>query len=370
VIGCRGWFPACFRLRENGSDQGGNHDSRFVENDPLYWPLASLRIILLARHLIPDYLQHLGHALICNSEMPLTLHLDQQTRTSSIRGRIAPTPSGYLHLGNGVNFLLTWLMVRREGGTLKLRIDDADRTRMRPEFVEDIFRQLDWLGLDWDEGPAGPDDFSRHHSQLLRVPRYRQALTELAGHLFACTCSRTAILTTAAGGLYPGTCRGRRQPPAGAHALRIQVPAGKVVSVAEEKVALDRCLGDFVLWRRDGLPAYQLASLMDDLDDRTNLIVRGRDLLESSAAQLFLADLLGGTSFLQARFHHHPLLTCGTGRKLSKSHRSLSLAAMRENGASPVAVYREAARLLSIEPAMISSPEDLLACCRSAARAE
>jgi glutamyl-Q tRNA(Asp) synthetase len=303
---------------------------------------------------------------LCDScGVAMALHLNQQTRTSFVRSRIAPTPSGYLHLGNGVNFLLTWLMVRRAGGTLKLRIDDADSTRVRPEFIEDIFRQLEWLGIDWDEGPAGPDDFRRNHSQLLRLSRYRQALANLDGHLFPCTCSRTEIRARSTDGLYPGTCRDRSESPAREFAIRIRIPAGTVVNVAGEKIALDRCLGDFVLWRRDGLPAYQLASLADDLEDGMNLIVRGRDLLASSAAQLFLADLMGETAFPKARFYHHPILTCGAGRKLSKSDQALSLAAMRENGATPAMIYREASCLLGLPPAPITSLEELLAYCRT-----
>ncbi|MDA8165227.1 MAG: glutamate--tRNA ligase family protein [Desulfobacteraceae bacterium] len=297
----------------------------------------------------------------------MTAFADKAEGTNRTRGRLAPTPSGYLHLGNGVNFVLTWLMVRREGGVLKLRIDDADSARTRPEYVEDIFRQLEWLGLDWDEGPEGPDDFHRRHSQLLRLSRYREMLAALAPSLFACTCSRKEIAARSADGLYPGTCRGRRGRPQAPHALRVRVEDNTVVGVEGEAVALGRVMGDFVLWRREDLPAYQLASLTDDLDDRINLIVRGRDLLASTAAQLFLAERLGGAGFLACRFHHHPLLTGPAGRKLSKSDQALSLAAMRDAGASPLAVYREAARFLGLDPAMIVSLTDLLAGCRAAA---
>ncbi|MEJ2033167.1 MAG: glutamate--tRNA ligase family protein [Deltaproteobacteria bacterium] len=291
----------------------------------------------------------------------------RQSENGLTRGRLAPTPSGFLHLGNGVNFVLTWLMVRQAGGTLKLRIDDADSTRTRPEFVDDIFRQLEWLGLDWDGGPQGPDDFRRDHSQLLRVSRYREMLGKLSAHLFTCTCSRKEIATRSADGLYPGTCRNRSDRPQAAHAVRIRVERECTIKIAGERVPLGRTMGDFVLWRKDDLPAYQLASLADDLDDQINLIVRGRDLLESTAAQLFLAERLGGTAFLSARFHHHPLLTCSSGRKLSKSDQALSLAAMRENNATPVTVYREAARLLGLDPAMTCSLADLMAGYQAAA---
>ncbi|MFU8819752.1 MAG: glutamate--tRNA ligase family protein [Desulfurivibrio sp.] len=296
-----------------------------------------------------------------------------------IRSRLAPTPSGYLHLGNALNFLLTWLLVRRHGGILKLRIDDADAGRCRPEFVEDIFRQLDWLGLTWDEGPAGPDDFAAHHSQLLRVERYRTLLADLkeCAQLFPCTCSRRQISQLGGQGLYPGTCRGRRDHPADPHAIRVQVAREWTVTLAgttslttpatEIRLQPATQLGDFILWRRDDLPAYQLASLGDDLDDRINLIVRGRDLLPSSAAQLFLATQLGpaGQGFRDASFHHHPLISAPGGRKLSKSDQDLALAAMRQGGVTPREIYRQAAGFLGLDPQTIGTLAELLAAFRT-----
>src|SRR6476469_4191778 len=94
--------------------------------------------------------------------------------------RLAPTPSGFLHLGNAVNFVLTWLLTRQAGGTLHLRIDDLDRARLRPAYLDNIFRVIDWLGIDYDHGPTGPDDFLRHHSQLLHLPEYNAVLRRLA----------------------------------------------------------------------------------------------------------------------------------------------------------------------------------------------
>lgn len=289
--------------------------------------------------------------------------------TSPLRSRIAPTPSGYLHLGNAVNFLLTWLVVHKSGGTLRLRIDDADSDRTRPEYIEDIFRQLDWLGLTWEEGPSGPEDFSRHHSQLLRQERYRAMLDELAAHaaLFPCICSRKAIRELSASGLYPGTCRSRPRPPEGEHAIRIVVPEKTVIQVGTEAVALGTLMGDFVLWRRDNQPAYQLASLADDLDDRITAIVRGADLLASTAAQLFLARSLGATGapFRAIAFHHHPLVPGEGGQKLSKSDNALSLQAMREAGVTQARIYQATARVLELEPFAIESLADLLAAYRA-----
>lgn len=279
-----------------------------------------------------------------------------------IRSRLAPTPSGYLHMGNAVNFLQAWLLVRKEAGVLKLRIDDLDSDRCRPEYIEDIFRQLDWLGLDWDEGPSGPDDFNRCHSQRLRLDRYREVLDDLSesAPLYACTCSRKEILQRSPGGLYPGTCRRLSHPPTGAHALRILVEPGTKMLIGAEAVQLDRELGDFVVWRRDDQPAYQLASLVDDRDDRVNLIVRGEDLRGSTGAQLYLAAQLGWEEFSRTRFIHHPLLPGPEGRKLSKSDSALSLAALRARGETPLLAYRAVAKQLGVNPAEITSLTDLL----------
>jgi len=281
------------------------------------------------------------------------------------RSRLAPTPSGYLHLGNAVNFLITWLMAQQAGGTLKLRIDDGDSDRTQAKYIEDIFCQLDWLGINWDEGPSGPDDFARRHSQLLRRERYRAVLDELIATklLFPCTCSRKAIQEQSATGLYPGTCRERREPPPGEHAIRLAVPAELVIPVGSEAVHLGATMGDFILWRRDNQPAYQLTSLVDDLDDRITCIVRGADLIASTAAQLHLAALLGptGAPFLTIAFHHHPLIPGASGQKLSKSDNALSLHAMREAGVTPTLVYRATARLLALNPYPIETLNDLLA---------
>jgi glutamyl-tRNA synthetase len=280
-----------------------------------------------------------------------------------VRSRLAPTPSGFLHLGNAVNFLHTWLLVRKAGGALKLRIDDLDSNRCRPEYIEDIFRQLDWLGLDWDEGPSTPDDFARHHSQRLRLDRYREALELLrAGDcLFACTCSRKEILQHSPGGLYPGTCRQLNLRPVGPYAWRLRVEPGTSLEIGGVSRELALEMGDFVVWRRDGQPAYQLASLVDDRDDRTNLIVRGEDLRGSTAAQLYLAAQLSWHEFAGSRFIHHPLLPAPDGRKLSKSDDALSLAALRERGASPLLAYRAVARQLGINPQEIGTLAELLA---------
>ncbi len=280
----------------------------------------------------------------------------------TIRSRIAPTPSGLLHLGNAVNFILTWLMVRKAGGTLRLRIDDADCLRTKPEYLEDIFRQLDWLKITWDEGPTGVEDFQRRFSQQLRLERYRAFMDELGrlGHLYPCGCSRSKIKEHAGDGVYPGFCRERAALPTAGEAQRVRVPEGSVFRVEGQDVALCKAMGDFVLWRKEDLPAYQLVSLVDDLDDRINCIVRGQDLLVSTAAQLFLAGLHGDKRFAETTFVHHPLVMGEDGRKLSKSDGALSLAALREGGSSRAVVYQAVARQIGIDPVGVDALEDLL----------
>jgi len=258
-------------------------------------------------------------------------------------------------------------MVRLAKGDLKLRIDDADGHRSRPEFVEDIFRQLDWLGITWDEGPAGPDDFWKNHSQLLKKDRYRFLLEELrrCSHLFACNCSRKEIQKCSDNGHYQGTCRFQRRSSSRGHAVRIYVPQRTQIRVNGFPVPLCQTMGDFVLWRKDDQPAYQLASLADDIDDCINLVVRGEDLLESTAAQLFLAEKIQAEGFLSASFHHHGLVSDSQGNKLSKSDKALSLKAMRKQGVRPAMVYRAAARQLGVNSAFVQNLDELLKVCRT-----
>lgn len=260
-----------------------------------------------------------------------------------IHTRIAPTPSGLLHIGNAFNFLLTEHLAKERGATLRLRIDDLDALRKRPEYITDIFESLRWLSIEPDEGPQNPVDQELHFSQRLRLPVYDRMLQRLAdtGLVFACTCSRKDLERSGTG-QYAGTCI-RKDIPLDTPdvAWRIQTP--------QQDAAIhfcDRILGDqrfdlrevqrhFIVRRRDGLPAYHVASLCDDADYRINLIVRGADLLTSTAAQLYLARLLKLEHFYGSAFYHHPLLTDAHGVKLSKSTGSTSLKALREMGLSP-----------------------------------
>ncbi len=273
----------------------------------------------------------------------------------NLRTRIAPTPSGFLHIGNAFSFILSWLLARKHGGTVLLRIDDLDAARMRQAYLADIFESLEWLGIDYDEGPTNPHDFLENFSQQHRLPLYQQyahALQERA-NTFYCACSRKQIAAQATDGQYPMTCRAAALPACvGAHALRVCTPEGLRVTVpdvyASDEVHLFAQTRDFVVVRKDGVPAYHLASLADDAHYGINCIVRGSDLWLSTAAQQFLAMQLDEPNFLRAVFVHHPLFTDASGRKLSKSEGASALRVLRAQGDSPQHVYRQVAQRLGL----------------------
>lgn len=236
--------------------------------------------------------------------------------------RIAPTPSGFLHLGNAVDFRLVDWLARAHDGTVVLRIDDMDTARSRPEYVDDVFVVLDWLGIEWTAGPRDAADFAEHYSLAHRLPAFRAELDGAIGsglETYACECSRSAQQQVPSGGCVGG-CRGKSLPlEAGRTSLRVHVPADTMIDVGGRVVPLADVLGDFVVWRRDGLPAYQLASVVLDRDLGVTHVVRGVDLIDSTAAQLFLAPYLDAAGFASATFAHHDLVSGPDGRKLSKS---------------------------------------------------
>ena len=261
--------------------------------------------------------------------------------------RLAPTPSGYLHLGNAVNFVLTWLLTRRAGGTLHLRIDDLDRARLRPAYLDNIFRVINWLGLDYDQGPIGPDDFLRHHSQLLHLPDYNRVLRRLAqvpGLVQASQRTRTGGSEALVSLETPGA------------AWRALVPSGTKICFpdtwqGETSVSLGAQMPDFVIRKKDAVAAYQVASVVDDLRLGTNLIVRGLDLQPSTAAQLWLAGQLAETANFNAsriQFGHHPLLTNEAGQKLSKSQQLPVDAGILAQHQGKRAVFEAVAELLKL----------------------
>ena len=271
-----------------------------------------------------------------------------QSADPGCRLRLAPTPSGYLHAGNALNFIFNWMLARRNNGRLLLRIDDLDADRKRSAFVQDVFDSLHWLELDWEEGPRDESDFEKNWSQHLRLSLYHSELQKLreTGLLFACRKSRSDLAPFA--GLYPETYREQGlsldDPDV---AWRIRTPEGF-------------SMPDFIVRRRDGLPAYQVASMVDDVHFNITHAIRGSDLEASTQAQRYLAQCTDESKFLKINFLHHPLLLDAEGEKLSKSAGSSSLKIMRTNGIPPENVIRLAADLLGIPLETIKSAQNLL----------
>ena len=233
--------------------------------------------------------------------------------------RYAPTPSGYLHAGNITNFELTAEIARQAGASIALRIDDSDAARYRRAYVDDIFRVLAERNLPWDTGPRDTDDFEMNYAQRAKTEYYRASLMAADLDTYACRCTRSTQRTLPTGGCV-ARCREAALPwTPGQTSLRVRVPLGTVVDVAGTPVALDEAMGDFIVWRRDDLPAYQLVSVVEDRDLGTTHIVRGADLLTSSAAQIFLAQAMGADNVATATYVHHELIVDDEGRKLSKS---------------------------------------------------
>jgi glutamyl/glutaminyl-tRNA synthetase len=265
---------------------------------------------------------------------------------STYRGRLAPSPTGYLHVGHARTFWIAWDRARRAGGQIILRNDDLDRSRVRPEFVSAMFEDLRWLGLDWSEGPdiGGP---AAPYSQSERISLYRSCFERLraSGAVYPCTCSRQDVLRSIqaphAGEeepIYPGTCRDRQEPVPGYRVnWRFRVPDGRTISFTDEACGAQsglagRDFGDFVIWRADDLPAYQLACVVDDSTMGITEVVRGADLLLSTARQIVLYEALGLTP---PRFFHTPLITDAQGVRLAKRHDSLSIRHLRKVGFLP-----------------------------------
>ncbi|HOY07097.1 MAG TPA: glutamate--tRNA ligase family protein [Saprospiraceae bacterium] len=276
------------------------------------------------------------------------LHDFIQTAGPGCRLRLAPTPSGFLHAGNALNFIFNWVTARYNHGTLLLRIDDLDADRKRPEYVQDVFDSLQWLGIDWDTGPKSAPDFEQNWSQHLRLPSYFTQLEKLrsTGLLFACRKSRSDLAPFQ--GIYPVEFRDQGlsldDPDV---AWRIQTPPGF-------------SMPDFVVRRRDGIPAYQVASLTDDVHFGITHVVRGMDLETSTEAQKFLAACLREDNFLKIKFLHHPLVLDASGEKLSKSAGASSLQAMRSAGADPAFVFRQSAQLSGIPVGQAKTLQNLL----------
>jgi glutamyl-tRNA synthetase len=257
--------------------------------------------------------------------------------------RIAPTPSGFLHVGNILSFAITAALARKTGARILLRIDDLDRERMEPEFVQDIFDTLRFLEIPWDEGPEHYEEFEKRYSQLHRLDLYIHALEILkgTGNVFACSCSRADIARLSADGAYPGTCRHKGLPLDGKEtSWRLRTGTDAVAG------GLPPSMKDFMIRKKDGFPSYQLTSVVDDQHFGIDLVVRGEDLLPSTLAQTYLSRLLPGNPFAESHFVHHPLLTEPSGSKLSKSAGAQSIRYLRKEGKKPREIYSLIAAIL------------------------
>lgn len=276
-----------------------------------------------------------------------------------ITGRLAPTPSGYLHLGNARSFLLAWLWARRDGGRVIMRVEDIDLGRCKPHLRHEMLRDLDWLGLDWDAGPHAGDP-PGEFDQRTRFAVYRGYLDALAGAglAYPCVCSRKDVEEASSaphgneGAVYPGTCRDRwdsfehaRREGGREPAWRFKWDSSPVTFTDEvrgETTVDPSRLGDFVLWRRDGAPSYQLAVTVDDALQGVTQVLRGRDLLNSTARQLALYRALGLAP--PAQWAHVSFIQDAKGRRMAKRDGDLALIHLRESGVSPARVIGFVAR--------------------------
>jgi glutamyl-tRNA synthetase len=271
------------------------------------------------------------------------------------RGRVAPSPTGLLHLGHACTFWTAFQRARQHGGVLVFRNEDLDPQRSRLEFAEAMMEDLRWLGIEWQEGPDIGGPFAPY-VQSQRRDQYLAAWRKLrdSGFLYPCSCSRKELAQAAAAPqedddepIYPGRCRSRaagardHAEPKGMH-WRFRVPDGEAVSFTdlrqgEQRFVASKDFGDFVVWRRDDVPAYQLAVVVDDAAMQITEVVRGADLLKSTARQILLFRAL---SLPIPAFYHCDLVRDEKGVRLAKRHDALSLRALRQAGLSADEVQR------------------------------
>ena len=270
------------------------------------------------------------------------------------RGRLAPSPTGYLHLGHARTFWVAHHRARSAHGKLVFRNEDLDYQRCKPEFVSAMYEDLRWIGLDWDEGPDVGGLFGPY-SQSQRRKVYLECWRRLrdGGFIYPCSCSRKDLDRALQAPHeddeipYPGTCRekivaaGDWDAPAGI-SWRFKVPDGERIAFNDLKFGKQHFtagsdFSDFLVWRRDDIPAYQLAVVADDEAMQITEIVRGADLLKSTARQLFLIRAL---RYSEPAYFHCPLLRDERNLRLAKRHDALSLRTLRSQGANPAELTR------------------------------
>lgn len=292
-------------------------------------------------------------------------------KTAHVKGRFAPTPSGFLHLGNVFCSLLAWLYAKKTGGSITLRIEDLDPQRCSRAKADALARELEWLGLTWDEGAYVSED-SEHYFQSQRSDIYAEYFARLEAQklVYPCFCSRgelhAAEAPHASDGriIYAGTCRTLSQAEREAKS-KLRRPAWRV-RVTDEPISftdahygaqsanLSADCGDFILRRSDGVYAYQLAVVIDDALMGITQVVRGADLLSSTHMQLYLYRLLGLTP---PEFCHIPLLVDADGRRLAKRDGDLELSLLRRRYGSPEPIIG----LLAYLAGQLERPEPITA---------
>jgi glutamyl/glutaminyl-tRNA synthetase len=271
-------------------------------------------------------------------------------------GRLAPSPTGLLHLGHAATFWQAYLRAREHNGTLLLRNEDLDPQRSKPEYVDAMLEDLAWLGIEWQPPML---------SQSERIPLYCDALDQLriTGHVYPCRCSRKdlAAMTHAPHEdtddepVYPGTCRPAFDPQQQESPFqpgvnyRFRVPDNAVVRFEDKNLGPQSFqagtdFSDFLIWRKaigddpsSGLPSYQLACVVDDAETQITEVVRGSDLLKSTARQILLQRAL---MLPTPAYFHTPLLTDEHGTRLAKRHDPLAIRTLRRQGLTPAEVLR------------------------------
>lgn len=267
------------------------------------------------------------------------------------RTRLAPSPTGALHLGNARTFFINWLLARQNDWSITLRIEDLDGPRIKKDAAQQAIDDLQWLGLDWDDGPV---------YQSSRSDLYNKALEQLKsdGRVYPCTCSRSEVELAASAPhiedgstIYPGTCRGRfiniqealsstgRKP-----ALRFNTTRASTIEFEDGFQGLIRChvaqeLGDFVVAKQDGTPAYQLAAAVDDAAMHMTHVVRGDDLISSTPRQILLYKALGLEKLIPS-YIHIPLVVGPDGKRLAKRHGDTKLSTYRHMGVPASSILR------------------------------
>jgi len=299
---------------------------------------------------------------------------------SRYRGRLAPSPTGHLHLGHARTFWIAAERARLAGGVLILRNDDLDSTRYRMDFVDAMLADLRWLGLRWQEGPDVGGPFAPYN-QSERRSHYRAALEQLhaARLIFPCTHSRRDVLEAAAAPheAVPVAAAAHARPPVDDEPVYPKnfrppidaplPPLGEKITVnwrfrvpdAEEEIVFNdgrfgpqlatagRDFGDFLVWRKDDVPSYQLACAVDDAAMQITEVVRGADLIKSTFRQILLLRALGETV---PKYYHCPLMTDDRAIRLAKRHDALSLRTLRERGVKPNEILEQFVRELPVDP--------------------